>query len=237
MEIKKTLFLRRLCFALACLFGTTAWGGGQEPGLPTGFVYLDRVIPDIKIELRYATAHNFVGRPIDGYLRPRCILTEKAALALKAVQDELRPFGLSLKVFDGYRPQRAVEHFVRWAEDPRDTRMQGEFYPELGKENLFKEGYIAAKSSHSRGSTVDVTLTASAAGPSDPGLDMGSGFDLFAPKSWPDSPSVPAAARAHRLLLRQLMQKHGFAPYAREWWHFTLDNEPFPTTFFDFPVH
>ncbi len=233
MKKKFALFV---CIMLACLVGTATVAAGQTPALPQGFVYLDQVIPGIKIELRYATKHNFVGAQVDGYLQPRCILSEKAAQALKAVQDELQPFGLSLKVFDGYRPQRAVDHFVRWAKDVGDTRMQAEFYPEVKKENLFREDYIAARSSHSRGSTVDLTLTSRAAKSTDPGLDMGSGFDFFSPKSWPTSLDVSAEARAHRMLLQVLMEKHGFVPYPKEWWHFTFKNEPFPDTYFDFPV-
>jgi D-alanyl-D-alanine dipeptidase len=203
---------------------------------PPGFVYVDEAVPGVKLEIRYATPHNFVGRPIDGYLRPRAILTRQAAEALNDVQAELKPFGLGLKVFDAYRPQRAVAHFVRWAEDLGDTAMKQEFYPSVEKQNLFRDGYIAARSSHSRGSTVDLTL-APLAGPT-PGaeLDMGSPFDFFGPQSRPDSPAVGPSQRAHRLLLRVLMLKHGFNPYPQEWWHFTLKNEPFPDTYFDFPV-
>lgn len=233
MKKKAALFLR---IVLICLSGPLTLTAAQTSTLPKGFVYVDQVVPGIKIDLRYAAGHNFVGVPIDGYLQPRCILTDKAAQALKAVEDELQLFGLSLKIFDGYRPQRAVDHFVRWAEDVHDTRMKAEFYPDVKKESLFREEYIAAKSSHSRGSTVDLTLTPRAAGPADPGLDMGSGFDLFDPKSWPTSLDVPPEARAHRMLLQLVMKKHGFEPYPKEWWHFTLKNEPFPHTYFDFPV-
>ncbi|MDD2468897.1 MAG: M15 family metallopeptidase [Desulfobulbus sp.] len=233
MEMKRIL---SLFVMLGCLSVLLTLGAAQSSTLPEGFVYADQVIPDIKIDLRYTTKHNFVGTPIDGYLHSRFILTDKAAHALKEVQDELRPFGLSLKVFDGYRPQRAVDHFVRWAKDVNDTRMKREFYPDVKKENLFKEDYIAAKSSHSRGSTVDLTLTSSTATPSGPDLDMGSEFDLFAPKSWPTSLKISTEARAHRMLLQLLMRKHGFEPYPKEWWHFTFKGEPFPDTYFDFPV-
>jgi len=162
MKKKRAYFIDIM---LVCLSVLLTMGATQSSTLPEGFVYADQVIPDLKIDIRYATKHNFVGAPIAGYLHPECILTDTAAQALKEVQDELRPFGVSLKVFDGYRPQQAVDHFVRWAKDVHDTPMKREFYPEVNKENLFKEGYIAAKSSHSRGSTVDLTLTARAAMP------------------------------------------------------------------------
>ncbi|MCK8602601.1 M15 family metallopeptidase [Desulfoferrobacter suflitae] len=228
--------LHVLVVVLCSLLVQVAFAGTENPTLPEGFVYVDQVIPDIKIELRYYSDHNFVGRRIDGYLEPRCILTAQAAQALKKVQEELRRFGLALKIFDAYRPQRAVDHFVRWAEDLQDTRRKAEFYPDVDKQDLFKKQYIAAKSSHSRGSTVDVTITAMDAAPSAPGLDMGTGFDLFGPRSWPTSLAVSPESRAHRMLLQVLMVKHGFEPIAEEWWHFTLKNEPFPDTYFDFPV-
>lgn len=203
--------------------------------LPCGFVYVDRVIPDIKIEIKYYTDHNFVGEPIDGYQKPAAILTKGAAQALAGVQNELRPFGLGLKIFDAYRPQQAVDHFVRWAGDLTDLRMKREFYPEASKKNLFKEGYIAAKSSHSRGSTVDITIVSLQSETSSE-LDMGSAFDFFGRQSWPNSDEVSSTQRAHRMLLQVLMEKHGFVPYEQEWWHFTLKNESYPKTWFNFPV-
>jgi len=234
----------RLRFSLLLLFLTLMLGLHPCPSraavtaeaLPKGFVYLDEMIPDLRLDPRYAGSHNFVGEPIDGYLRPRCILTREAAEALKKVQEELRPFGLGLKVFDGYRPQRAVDHFVRWAENVADTRMKAEFYPDVDKRNLFRDGYIAAKSSHSRGSTVDLTIVSLAGGDAGHELEMGSGFDFFGLPSWPDNPGIASTSRAHRLLLRELMLKHGFKPYAQEWWHFTLKQEPWPETYFNFPV-
>ncbi|OQX08674.1 MAG: peptidase M15 [Desulfobulbaceae bacterium A2] len=204
--------------------------------LPPGFVYLDTVVADVRQDLRYATAQNFIGEPIDGYHGSRVILTREAAAAVAGVQDDLRPFGLGLKVFDGYRPQRAVDHFVRWAADLNDTRMRAEYYPDVDKKDLFKEGYIAERSSHSRGSTVDLTLVALIGDQAGEELDMGGSFDLFSPRSWPTSEGVSPPARAHRLLLHTLMVKHGFTPYAQEWWHFTLKAEPFADTFFNFPV-
>lgn len=203
--------------------------------LPTGFVYVDELIPDLRVELRYAGAHNFVGRRIDGYLGHRPILTREAALALRGVQEELRRFGLGLKLYDAYRPQRAVDHFVRWANDPKDSRMKEEFYPRVRKEDLFRDDYIARRSGHSRGSSVDIGIVSldAAAGRD---LDMGSAFDFFGTESWPEYPRLSPEQRAHRMLLQTVMKKHGFRPYPREWWHFTLENEPYPDTCFDFPV-
>ena len=217
------------------LFGNySAWT--QEKTLPAGFVYVDTIIPDVKVELRYGTTHNFVGDRIDGYVAPKCILTRQAAEALKKVQAELKPFGLGLKIYDAYRPQQASDHFLRWAANRSDARLKAEFYPEVDKKDLFKEGYIASRSGHSRGSTVDLTLVPlDAKGPDDV-VDMGSSFDFFGPRSWPDNLSLEPGQRAHRMLLQVLMKKHGFRPYAHEWWHFTLKNEPFPDTYFNFPV-
>ncbi|HEX9079353.1 MAG TPA: M15 family metallopeptidase [Desulfuromonadaceae bacterium] len=218
---------------LLCLVAVPSLAEPAPARLPDGFTYCESVIPDIRTDLRYATTHNFVGDRIEGYRQPRCILTRKAALALRDVQDELRPFGLGLKVFDAYRPQRAVDHFVRWAHNLTDTRMKAEFYPGVEKAHLFRDDYIAARSGHSRGSTVDVTIVSLRGGTE---LDMGTGFDFFGPESWPACPAMTAQARANRLLLQGVMKRHGFRPYAREWWHFTLETEPFPTTYFDVPV-
>ncbi len=204
--------------------------------LPEGFVYVEDVIPNVKVELKYYSSHNFIGRPIKGYLKPRCILTGKAAEALKEVEQDLNAFGLGLKIFDGYRPQRAVDHFVEWAKALDDTKMKEEFYPNVKKGNLFKEDYIAARSSHSRGSTVDLTIVSINGASRGVELDMGSAFDFFGPESWPNSLRVSPNARAHRMLLQLLMKKRGFKPYSKEWWHFTLKDEPFPNTYFNFPV-
>jgi D-alanyl-D-alanine dipeptidase len=206
-----------------------------QADVPSGFVDTGEAVPGIEVELRYFTEDNFVGTVIDGYETERCYMTAEAAAALKNVQAELESFGLGLKVFDAYRPQRAVDHFVRWAEDLGDTKMKARYYPEVEKKNLFRDGYIAAKSGHSRGSTVDLTIVSRDTGvPVE--LDMGTGWDYFGPKSWPSSTEVSAEARANRLLLRSLMVKHGFHPLAEEWWHFTLVDEPFPDTYFNFPV-
>lgn len=203
------------------------------PPLPDGFVDLQEIIPSLRLELRYYSDNNFTGRPVAGYLKPRGIATREAAAALKKVQDELLPFGLGIKVFDAYRPQRAVDSFVKWAENREDTLAKARYYPDVAKRDLFKEGYIADRSSHSRGSTVDLTIVELASGTE---LDMGSPFDFFGPISWPDSTLVSPSQRANRLLLRTLMVKHGFNPYAQEWWHFTLASEPYPAAYFDFPV-
>ena len=208
-----------------------------ESSLPAGFVYLSDIAPDIRVELRYTTSENFLGQPVRGYLAPRCIMTQAAATALKQVQEELKPFGLGLKIFDAYRPQQAVDHFVEWAKVLDDTRMKSVYYPQVDKSNLFRDGYIADKSGHSRGSAVDITIISQGQPPEpETELDMGSGFDYFGPESWPDYPRISASRRSHRMLLQVLMKKHGFEPYDKEWWHFKLIDEPFPDTWFNFPV-
>ena len=190
------------------------------------------VVPGLVAEIRYAGSHNFVGRPIDGYRATRCLLTQPAANALAEVARDLATRGLVIKVFDCYRPTRAVADFVRWARDPRDQAAKAEFYPDVDKRTLFRDGYIASRSGHSRGSTVDLTL-ARADGAE---LDMGTPFDFFSPHSWPSDRSVSAEAQANRALLAQAMRKRGFSPYDKEWWHFTLREEPYPQTYFDFVV-
>lgn len=232
MRIKK-LFWQVVIFYLSLGISFIAAWADQ---LPEGFVYVNEVVPDIKAELRYYTTDNFIGERIDGYFEPRCILTKSAAEALKKVQEDLKPFGLGLKIYDAYRPQRAVNHFVRWAKDLQDTKMKSEYYSDVEKKDLFSQGYIAEKSSHSRGSTVDLTVVSMDSKGEVEELDMGTGFDLFSPKSWPDNLSMSVPQRAHRLLLQTLMKIHGFHSYPQEWWHFTLKNEPFPDTYFDFPV-
>lgn len=201
--------------------------------LPAGFSYVHEVVPAAVLEVRYFSDDNFVGAIIDEYEDPRVILTTPAAQALASVQNDLQQFGLGLKVFDGYRPQGAVDHFVRWGRDLEDTRMKSEYYPDVDKKNLFRNGYIAEKSGHTRGSTVDVTIIDLATGKE---LDMGTPFDFFGPKSWPNNLRMPTKVRANRALLQQVMAKNGFKPLKEEWWHFTLKNEPYPDTYFDFPV-
>ena len=209
---------------------------GVAHSLPTGFVYLDQTIPHLAVDLKYLGADNFLGRPVDGYVKSRCILTREAANALGRVQAELNRFGLGLKIFDAYRPQRAVDDFVRWARDLDDLKMKKEFYPNVKKASLFSDGYIASRSAHSRGSAVDLTIVSLTDNKPGDELDMGSPFDFFDPKSWVNSPELQPQQRANRMLLRNIMEKHGFLPYEKEWWHFILKKEPYPKTYFDFPV-
>ena len=201
--------------------------------LPNGFVYAKDIINDLDVELRYYSTENFVGDTIEGYNSNQLILTKAAADKLKLVQDELQKQNLCLKVYDGYRPQRAVNHFMRWARDLNDTINKSEFYPEVNKRNLFKLGYIATKSGHSRGSTLDLTITDGETG--EP-LDMGSPYDFFGQKSWVNFDGITKEQKANRQLLQNVMLKHNFRNYPKEWWHFTLRWEPFPKTYFDFVV-
>jgi D-alanyl-D-alanine dipeptidase len=199
---------------------------------PAAFVDAATVVPGLVADMRYAGSHNFVGRPIDGYQAPHCLLTQAAAAALAEVARDLNSRGLVIKVFDCYRPERAVMNFVRWARDLNDTAEKAEFYPDVDKRVLFRDGYIASRSGHSRGSTLDLTL-AKADGSE---LDMGTHFDFFSPKSWTDDASISTEQHANRMLLATAMRRRGFRGYDKEWWHFTLRGEPFPDTYFDFPV-
>lgn len=219
------------CLALVLMAVSSSFSAGTV--LPDGFCYLDRILPDAVYDVRYFGKDNFVGERIDGYHAPRVVLTRDAASALAGVQKDLAPFGLGLKIFDGYRPQDAVLHFVRWAEDLEDVRMKHKFYPDVQKKNLFRDGYIAGKSGHSRGSTVDLTIIDIKTGQE---LDMGTGFDFFGPKSWPDNKDMSIEVRCNRGLLRSVMVHNGFKPLKEEWWHFTLEFEPYPETYFNFPV-
>lgn len=200
---------------------------------PEDFVYLLDLEPSIKIELRYFSNNNFIGQPIDGYHRSTIIVSKPTALALQKVQNDLEKKGLGLKIFDAYRPQQAVNHFVRWAKVLNDTLMKQSYYPDVPKSELFKRGYIASKSGHSRGSTVDLTLIALDSGNE---LDMGSPYDFFGVQSHPFYKKITDKQRNNRMLLRRVMLKNGFIPYENEWWHFTLRDEPFPNQYFDFPV-
>jgi D-alanyl-D-alanine dipeptidase len=203
---------------------------------PASFVDAAGVVPGLIVEARYAGTRNFIGTPIDGYDKPICYLTREAASALALVARDIEPRGLVLKAFDCYRPERAVRHFVRWARNLADTAGKAEFYPDVDKRNLFRDGYIAARSSHSRGSTVDLTLARGAAEPGGRELDMGTPFDFFSPRAAPSDRSVSAEAQANRALLAQAMRRRGFMSYHKEWWHFTLRGEPFRDRHFDFPV-
>ena len=202
--------------------------GGREH-----FVKISDVIPDVILEIRYYSTHNFVGQRIDGYLAPTAMLTRQAADSLKVVSDELKAQGYRLKIYDAYRPQCAVDHFVRWAADVPDTLMKRYFYPNVDKSRLFELEFIMEKSGHTRGSTVDLTLFDMAA---EKDVDMGGPFDWFGEESHPDYTGVTPEQYANRMILRDAMLRHGFKPLDSEWWHFTLKNEPFPDTYFTFPV-
>ena len=197
------------------------------------FVMLADHVPGIVQEIRYYSTYNFVGDRIDGYEEPCALITIEAARALKTVSNQMNVQGYRLKIFDAYRPVTAVKHFILWGVEDLDLRMKPYFYPELEKEELFEKGYIAGMSSHSRGSTVDLTLLDMTTGKE---LDMGSPFDLFSTKSHPDSKDVTDEQYANRMTLQNVMVKNGFEPLDCEWWHFTLKDEPFPDTYFDFPV-
>ncbi|MCK4562703.1 MAG: M15 family metallopeptidase [Flavobacteriaceae bacterium] len=190
-------------------------------------------MPNLRSDLRYYGSHNFIGKPIDGYNAPKCLLTKEAAFALKKVQDELEKIGFGLLIYDAYRPQRAVDHFVRWAQDENDTAMKVEFYPNIDKKDIFSRGYISAKSGHSRGSTVDLTIVSLKTRHI---LNMGSPYDLFDEVSSTEDKSITKNQRSLRMLLKRRMEKQGFKSYPKEWWHFTLEKEPYPDTYFDFPV-
>jgi zinc D-Ala-D-Ala dipeptidase len=231
--------------------------GGEEPSAPREFVALRDVAPSILQEMRYRTPHNFVGDRIDGYRQSMCIVTRDTAKALRAAQHAVLRKGYSLKMYDCYRPQRAVDHFVAWAKDLDDERMKGEFYPRVEKNRLFEDGYIAEKSGHSRGSTVDLTLVRLPAMPTRPyrpgeplfscfapkdvrfpdnSIDMGTGYDCFDTLSHTLDPRIKGEQRANRMLLKNTLEKAGFTNLPEEWWHYTLSDETFPDTFFDFPV-
>ncbi|MBR0256413.1 MAG: M15 family metallopeptidase [Synergistaceae bacterium] len=197
------------------------------------FVLLAEAVPDAILEIRYYSTYNFVGGRIRGYERPVAYLTKEAAEALRKVSDEVMRKGYRLKIFDAYRPQRAVNHFAEWAKNIDDTKMKEYFYPELDKSVLFEQDYIAYKSGHSRGSTVDLTLFDMN---TEKEADMGGTFDYFGEKSHPDYKGLTPAQYNCRMILREAMTKHGFKPLYSEWWHFTLKDEPFPDTYFDFPV-
>ncbi len=253
----------RLLFgaALLVLLAPATLAAGQSPATrtapPGAFVNLHDVAPTIVVEMRYRTAHNFLGRRVPGYRESTCILSRQAAEALARVQEQVTAADLTLKVYDCYRPQRSVDAFVAWAKDLDDTRMKAEFYPRVRKDRLFEDGYIAEQSGHSRGSTVDLTLVrtpprrqetyargdrlrdcTAEAGVRfrDNSIDMGTGYDCFDPLSHTYNGRVKGKQRANRLLLRKPMIAAGFKGLKEEWWHFTLRDEPFPETFFDFPI-
>ena len=199
----------------------------------SGFVLLADYVPSVIQEIRYYSTFNFIGERIEGYEEPCALLTKEAARALREVSNQMIVKGYRLKIFDAYRPARAVKHFVLWGIEDLDLRMKPYFYPDLEKQELFRQGYIAKQSSHSRGSTVDLTLFDMKTGQE---LDMGSPFDLFSEISHPDNKSVTEKQYNNRMLLQNAMTRSGFVPIGCEWWHFTLADEPYPETYFDFPV-
>ena len=198
------------------------------------FVLLSEAVPDAILEIRYYSTYNFVGDRIDGYEEPVALLTKEAAKALQEVSEEVMAKGYRLKIYDAYRPQMAVDNFMAWALDADDTRMKEYFYPELDKTVLFPQGYIAEHSGHSRGSTVDLTLFDME---TEKEVDMGGTFDYFGELSHPDYTDITDEQYANRMILREAMLNHGFKPLDEEWWHFTLKDEPFPDTYFTFPVN
>ena len=205
----------------------------NEPIFRDRFVSISDVIPDVLLDVRYYSTYNFIGTRVDGYEQPIVLLTKEAAAALARVNQDMRAQGLRLVIYDGYRPQRAVDHFVRWAADLANAAMKPVFYPDVDKAELFDKGFIARRSGHSRGSTVDLTLLDEKSGKL---IDMGGPFDFFGELSHPDYAGVTEEQHRNRMLLRQTMLQHGFKPLSTEWWHFTLRDEPFPDTYFDFPV-
>ena len=238
------LFIRQLRFSfrksswialLSLLFLTCTSNRARKPTTepPTTFVYIQQVIPDVLYDIRYASEHNFIGKLINGYKKNTAMLSAPAADSLKKVQNYLKTRGYRIKIFDAYRPQRAVNHFIKWAKVTDDTLMKREFYPQIDKRNLFKLGYIAAKSGHTRGSTVDLTIVDTVTGKE---VDMGSPFDFFGNISHHGSHEINAEQEAHRLILKEAMLRFGFKALPEEWWHYTLINEPYPTTYFNFEV-
>lgn len=229
----KKFFATVLVLIFSLVLAGHAMAEPVDPEDSSGFVKLAEAVPDVILEIRYYSTYNFVGERIDGYEAPVAYLTKEAAEALKEVSDELVKKGYRLKIFDAYRPQTAVNHFARWAEDVKDTRMKKYFYPGLDKSVLFKQGYIDYKSGHSRGSTVDLTLFDMK---TEKEVDMGGTFDFFGVKSHPDYKKITKTQYNNRMILRKAMTAHGFRPLSTEWWHFTLNNEPYPDTYFDFYV-
>ena len=239
--MRKTISNKRLAAALlAALIGTMGGASAvvaEDVTLSddaSDFVLLSEAVPDAILEIRYYSTYNFVGDRIDGYEQPTAILTKEAAEALEEVSNDVEAQGYRLKIYDAYRPQMAVTHFMEWAQDMDDTRMKDYFYPELDKSVLFEQGYIAEHSGHSRGSTVDLTLFDME---TEKEVDMGGTFDYFGELSHPDYTEITEEQYANRMILRDAMTAHGFRPLEEEWWHFTLDDEPYPDTYFTFPVN
>lgn len=232
LGVKKAFSITFLS-GLLLVSSVCAQTSGNVNTLLPGFSYLDEIIPDAIYDVRYYSENNFMGTRVDGYIAPKIILTDEAAEVLVGVARELRKKDLILKFFDGYRPKRAVNHFIRWAADIEDVKMKSAYYPDVDKKDLFRLHYIAKKSGHSRGSTIDLTLVDALTGKE---LDMASGFDFLGELSHHDNILISPQQLQNRNLLREVMVRHGFVPYSKEWWHYTLDDEPFPDTYFDFPV-
>ena len=231
--MKFTKILTGALLALMLFVTPAAAQRSVAPDDPSGFVVLGEFIPDIIQEIRYYSTYNFVGEKIDGYEMPCALMTREAAEALKKVSDDVIKMGYRLKIYDAYRPQSGVDHFMRWAANVNDTRMKEYFYPDIAKNRIIPEGYVAVKSGHSRGSTVDLTLFDMKTGKE---LDMGGTFDHFGIESHPDYKKITKTQYNNRMILRNVMIKHGFKPLEEEWWHFTLKDEPYPDTYFTFPV-
>jgi len=224
------ILLNALALA-AAVFATSLYA------LPRGFVYLKNIDPSIIQDIRYHSSNNFVGRPIKGYQASQCILTDVAADALYRVQQILLLQNMSLKVFDCYRPQTAVNDFIKWSQDPRDQRMKSDYYPLVNKADFFRLNYVAAQSGHTRGSTVDLTIVRLQPNGKPPlELPMGTHWDFMDERSHYASAAIQGEARENRAYLQKLMVQAGFEPYPEEWWHFTLKHEPHSETYFDFPV-
>lgn len=200
--------------------------------LPEGFIYLDEAVPGTLSDAKYAGADNFVGEPVDGYFAPRVVGSVQLAAALLRVRDAASVMRLRLLFWDAYRPQRAVDHFIRWSRRPEDGHTKAAHYPRISKTDLIPLGYVAERSGHSRGGTIDLTLTSLSGAP----LDMGGDFDLMDERSHHGFPGCTAEQAKNRLLLKRLMEQAGFSSYSAEWWHYRLTDEPYPTTFFDFPI-
>jgi D-alanyl-D-alanine dipeptidase len=249
------VFIKPAAVIGACLIASCMAAAAAE--LPRGFVYLAQVDGGIRQDIRYAGSHNFIGRPVEGYLANECVLTERAAGALKQVHAELAASKLSLIVWDCYRPARAVRDFLAWRKIPQDARMKSEFFPRSDKAQLFALGYLASRSGHSRGSTVDLGIVTGNSPPppaydptappkpctgpkgerfEDGTIDLGTGYDCLDPLASTASPNVSREAKSNRTLLQALMRRFGFRSYWREWWHFELVDEPFPQRSFDFPI-
>ncbi len=220
-------------FTWVILFFMTTSDSFAKDVLPHGFVYLKDIDASIVQDMRYSGSNNFIGRPIAGYDAAQCIISLPAAQALSKIQTALKKQQLSLKVFDCYRPQMAVDDFIAWSKNPDDQKMKTDYYPHIDKSELFSRGYIAVKSGHTRGSTTDLTIISTETGKE---LDMGTHFDFMDPLSHHDVKKISETAYQHRLLLKHIMMKNGFEPYFAEWWHYTLKNEPYPDTYFNFKI-